>query len=33
MASEIHSVIEFDYVAYTQENLERFEQAWEAVAP
>ena len=33
MASEIHSVIDFDYVAYTQENLERFEQTWEAVAP
>ena len=32
MASKIHSVIDFDYAAYTQENLERFEQAWEAVA-
>ena len=27
MVSEIHSAIDFDYVAYTQENLERFEQA------
>ena len=31
MASELHSEIDFDYVAYTKENLERFEQAWEAV--
>ncbi len=31
MASEIHSDIDFDYVTYTRENLERFEQAWEAV--
>ena len=31
MVSEIHSEIDFDYVAYTEENLERFERAWEAV--
>ena len=31
MVSEIHSEIDFDYVAYTAENLERFERAWEAV--
>jgi thiamine kinase-like enzyme len=28
MVSEIHSDIDFDYVAYTTENLERFEKAW-----
>ena len=28
MVSEIHSHLEFDYVAYTQENLARFESAW-----
>ena len=32
MASELHSDIDFDYIAYTAENLERFERAWEAVA-
>ena len=31
MASELHSTIDFDYVAYTTENLNRFERAWEAV--
>ena len=31
MVSEIHSEIDFDYVAYTEENLERFEHAWEAL--
>ena len=31
MVSELHSEIDFDYVAYTGENLERFERAWEAV--
>ena len=31
MASEIHSEIDFDYLAYTEENLERFERAWEVV--
>ena len=31
MVSEIHSEIDFDYVAYTEENLERFERAWEAM--
>ncbi len=29
MVSEIHSKIEFDYAAYTRENLELFETAWE----
>jgi thiamine kinase-like enzyme len=28
MVSEIHSSLDFDYVAYTTENLQRFEQAW-----
>ncbi|HSS64720.1 MAG TPA: phosphotransferase [Gammaproteobacteria bacterium] len=28
MVSEIHSTLDFDYVAYTSENLERFEKAW-----
>jgi thiamine kinase-like enzyme len=28
MVSEIHSRIDFDYVAYTAENLARFEAAW-----
>ena len=28
LVSEIHSDIEFDYVAYTAENLARFEAAW-----
>ena len=32
MVSELHSDIDFDYVAYTGENLERFERAWEALA-
>ena len=31
MVSELHSALDFDYVAYTGENLERFERAWEAV--
>ena len=31
MTSELHSTIDFDYVAYTEENLERFERAWEAM--
>lgn len=30
MVSEIHSDIDFDYVQYTNENLERFEQAYQA---
>jgi thiamine kinase-like enzyme len=30
MASEIHSAINFDYGAYTRENLERFEAALDA---
>jgi len=28
MVSEIHSHVDFDYVAYTGENLARFENAW-----
>jgi thiamine kinase-like enzyme len=28
MVSEIHSQLDFDYVAYTGENLTRFESAW-----
>ena len=32
MGSELHSGIDFDYAAYTEENLERFERAWEQVA-
>ncbi len=28
MVSEIHSTLDFDYVAYTDENLARFESAW-----
>ncbi|MEE8202204.1 MAG: phosphotransferase, partial [Alphaproteobacteria bacterium] len=28
MVSEIHLDIDFDYVAYTTENLARFERAW-----
>jgi len=31
MASELYSAIDFDYAAYTDENLERFERAWEAL--
>ena len=30
MVSEIHSKLEFDYAAYTDENLARFEAAWGA---
>lgn len=30
MVSEIHSTLDFDYAGYTQENLARFEAAWEA---
>jgi thiamine kinase-like enzyme len=29
MVSELHSTLAFDYVAYTAENLARFEQAWD----
>ena len=28
MVSEIHSELDFDYIAYTDENLARFERAW-----
>ena len=31
MVSELRSDIDFDYVTYTGENLERFERAWEAL--
>ena len=30
MVSEIHSDVGFDFAAYTAENRERFERAWEA---
>jgi hypothetical protein len=30
MVSEIHSSLDFDYIAYTDENLARFESAWSA---
>lgn len=30
MVSEVHSTLDFDYIAYTAENLRRFEAAWEA---
>ena len=29
MVSEIHSTIDFDFVEYTRENLERFEHQWQ----
>ena len=29
MVSEIHSTIDFDFVEYTRENLERFDQQWQ----
>ena len=32
MVSELHSDIDYDYVAFTEVNLERFERAWDAVA-
>ena len=32
MVSELHSDIDYDYVAFTEVNLERFERAWGAVA-
>ena len=32
MVSELHSEIDFDYVAFTEENLGRFERAWRALA-
>jgi hypothetical protein len=28
MVSEIHSQLDFDFVDYTRENLERFDQQW-----
>lgn len=31
MVSEIHSRLDFDYVAYTTENLARFDRAWGAL--
>ena len=30
MVSELHSDIDFDFAAYTAENLERFEREWES---
>lgn len=30
MVSELYSQLDIDYVAYTRENLERFERAWQA---
>jgi len=33
MVSEIHSHLEFDFVAYTAENLARFERAWSEFEP
>jgi hypothetical protein len=32
MVSELHLQIEFDYEAYTAENLARFERAYTALA-
>ena len=32
MVSELHSEIDFDFVAFTEVNLERFERAWHALA-
>ena len=32
MVSELHSGIDFDYVAFTEVNLERFERVWHALA-
>ena len=32
MVSELHSTLAFDYVAYTAENLARFERAWASFA-
>ncbi len=32
MVSEIHSTLDFDYIAYTTENLQRFERAWKEFA-
>lgn len=31
MVSEIHSTLDFDYVAYTAENMARFDRAWRAL--
>ena len=33
MVSEIHSQLDFDFVEYTRENLERFDQQWSRFAP
>ena len=32
MVSELHSDIDYDYVAFTEVNLERFERAWDVLA-
>jgi thiamine kinase-like enzyme len=31
LVSELHSTLDFDYVAYSDENLARFERAWRAL--
>jgi hypothetical protein len=33
MVSEIHLSIDFDYEAYTAENLDRFERAYATLSP
>ena len=33
MVSEIHSQLDFDFVEYTRENLDRFDQQWSRFAP
>lgn len=33
MVSEVHSDLDFDFRAYTQENLDRFERAWTEFQP
>lgn len=33
MVSEVHSAVDFDFAAYTAENLARFERAWTAFLP
>ena len=32
MVSELHSTLDFDFAAYTAENLARFERAWASFA-
>ena len=33
MVSEIHSQLDFDFVEYTRENLDRFERQWQTFDP